>query len=159
MRALRPWGSPCGSGWSILSVFAGVAALVGGPAQAHVTTCIEFVNPSGGPDAQPGPPGGTSVTPILSPHQNPDGFFRVDVIGGTTTFFVLSGGVSFGPLPTGSTIKYTQSGNDAAKQQQIGGPNSAVIAHIIGPDEFITYPAGEPNVQTICYVPPPPTHP
>jgi hypothetical protein len=40
---------------------------------------------------------------ILSPHQNPDGFYRVDVTGGITTFFVLSGGVSFGPFPTGST--------------------------------------------------------
>jgi len=136
-----------------------VALVAGGTAQAHATTCIEYVNPSGGPAGQPGPPGGTSVTPILSPHQNPDGFYRVNVTGGITTFFVLSGGVSFGPFPTGSTIKYTQSGSDTARMETIGGPNSAVIAHIIGPDEFITYPAGEPTHQTICYVPPPPTHP
>ena len=146
---------------SIVLAAAAVAAIAvfggAGTATAHVNQCIEYVNPSGGPAGQPGPPGGTSVTPILSPHENPDGFFRVDVLGGTTTFFVITGGVTFGPFATGSTIKYTQTGG-APRQLNIGGPNSAVTAHILGPDEFVTYPAGEPGNRTICYVPPPPTH-
>ena len=126
------------------------------------TSCVEWWNPAGMPSAQPGPPGGTSLPPRTTPHENPDGFFKVDVVG-DGSFFVLTGGVSFGPFASGSVIKYTQTPGGKPKNKKIGtsgnGTANHVLRHISGPSEFVTYPANEPNNQTICYVPPPPTHP
>ena len=70
---------------------------------------------------------------------------------------VVTGGVTFGPFPSGSVIKYTQAPGAEPTSKTIGsttGQAGAVIVHITGPDELVVVSVD--GQRTTCFVPPPP---
>jgi hypothetical protein len=70
---------------------------------------------------------------------------------------VETGGVTFGPFPSGSVIKYTQAPGSTPSEKTIGsstGQAGAVIVHITGPDELVVRSVD--GNTTTCLVPPPP---
>ena len=78
-------------------------ALGAGSASAHFPTCVESVNPHG----QTTPPAGSTTLPGPNGGQNEDGFYLIGTDAGSNVF-VVTGGVSFGPYPSGTVVKYTQ---------------------------------------------------
>jgi hypothetical protein len=98
---------------------AGMAVFGTATASAHVPFCVESVNPHG----QTIPPAGSTTLPGPSGGQNEDGFYRIgtDV---TTAVNVVTGGVTFGPFPSGSVIKYTQAPGATPSQKTIGSANA-----------------------------------
>ena len=72
-------------------------------AQAHVASCVETVNPHG----QNVPPAGSTTLPGPNGGQNEDGFYLIGSDVGTPVT-VVTGGVTFGPFPSGTVVKYTQ---------------------------------------------------
>ena len=109
--------------------------LMGGTAQAHVPTCVETVNPHG----RTTPPAGSTTMPGPRGGQNEDGFYRIgsDV---RTPVTVVTGGVTFGPYPSGTVVKYTQAPGATPTAKKIGSTNGragAVLVHITGPDELV----------------------
>ena len=125
---------------------------------APVSTCAAAENPDG--RRQPQAPGGGGQG------QNQDGFY---VVGATdnlwpddalSVFVVDSGsGTVFGPYDVGTIIKYTEDSSATPHVKSIGGPDSAVDAHIIGNgDADVIAVDGSGNVgdATSCLVPPPP---
>ena len=127
-------------------------ALAAGTASAHFPTCEESVNPHG----QTTPPAGSTTLPGPNGGQNEDGFYRIGSDAGTDVF-VVTGGVTFGPFPSGTVVKYTQAPGAAPTSQTIGsstGEAGAVTVHITGPDELVVRSI-EGNTTT-CFVPPPP---
>lgn len=120
--------------------------------------CVESVNPNG--RQTPGAPGNGGQG------QNQDGFYEV---GGTddiwpdadlVVFVTDAGsGTVFGPFAVGDVIKYTEAAGATPEQKSIGGPNSAVAAHIIGNgDGVVTVVDGSGNLSAgaDCLVPAPP---
>jgi hypothetical protein len=128
-------------------------AIVGtGTASAHVPFCVESVNPHG----QTVPPAGSTTLPGPSGGQNEDGFYRIGTDVGTSVT-IVTGGVTFGPFPSGSVVKYTQAPGATPSQKTIGsstGQAGAVIVHITGPDELVVMAID--GSTTTCLVPPPP---
>ena len=131
-----------------------VAGLLLGPAtaSAHVPFCTESVNPHGANV----PPAGSTTLPGPNGGQNEDGFYLIgsDV---HTPVSVLTGGVTFGPFPSGSVVKYTQAPGATPSSKTIGSDNGqagAVIVHITGPDELVVVSVD--GRRTTCFVPPPP---
>jgi hypothetical protein len=129
-----------------------IAVLGTGTASAHVPFCVESVNPHGqnvplaGSTTLPGPDGG----------QIEDGFYLIGSDVGTAVS-VVTGGVTFGPFPSGSVIKYTQAPGATPSSKTIGSSNGqagAVIVHITGPDELVVRSVD--GALTTCLVPPPP---
>jgi hypothetical protein len=127
--------------------------LVGtGTASAHVPFCTESVNPHG----QNTPPAGSTTLPGPNGGQNEDGFYLIGSDVGTAVS-VVTGGVTFGPFPSGSVVKYTQAPGATPSIKTIGsttGQAGAVIVHITGPDELVVRSV-DGNTVT-CFVPPPP---
>jgi hypothetical protein len=133
-------------------VAAVMAAFGTGTASAHLPFCQESVNPHG----QNVPPAGSTTLPGPNGGQNEDGFYLIgsDV---ATDVFVVTGGVTFGPFPSGSVVKYTQAPGATPSAKTIGSSNGqagAVIVHITGPDELVVRTID--NNTTTCFVPPPP---
>jgi hypothetical protein len=126
--------------------------LASGPAQAHVATCVEIVNPHG----QTTPPAGSTTLPGSRGGQNEDGFYLIGSDVGTPVT-VVTGGVTFGPYPSGTVVKYTQAPGATPTAKTIGstsGQAGAVLVHITGPAELVVVDVdGDP---TTCFVPPPP---
>ena len=124
--------------------------LASGTAQAHVATCVETVNPHG----QTTPPAGSTTMPGPRGGQNEDGFYRIGSDVGTSVT-VETGGMTFGPYPSGTVVKYTQAPGAAPTAKKIGSTNGAagaVLVHITGPDELVVVDIeGDP---TTCFVPP-----
>jgi len=131
---------------------AAIAVFAPGTASAHVPFCVESVNPHG----QNVPPAGSTTLPGTQGGENEDGFYRIGSdVGSAVT--VVTGGVTFGPFPSGSTIKYTQAPGATPSATTIGSSNGqagAVIVHITGPDELVVVSID--GSTTTCFVPPPP---
>ena len=134
-----------------LLVLAGL--MVGtGTASAHVPFCFESVNPHGANV----PPAGSTTLPGPNGGQNEDGFYQIGSDVGTAVS-IVTGGVTFGPFPSGSVVKYTQAPGAAPSSKSIGSANGqagAVITHITGPDELVVMSVDGSTVT--CFVPPPP---
>jgi hypothetical protein len=134
-----------------LLVVAGLL-LAPGTASAHVPFCKESVNPHG----QNVPPAGSTTLPGPNGGQNEDGFYEIGSDAGTPVR-ILTGGVFFGPFPSGSVVKYTQAPGATPSSKTIGSENGqagAVITHITGPDELVVVTVD--GQKTTCFVPPPP---
>jgi hypothetical protein len=115
-------------------------------------TCDEDVNPHG----QNTPPAGSTTLPGPKGGQNEDGFYKIGSSDGSPVT-VVTGGVTFGPFPSGSVVKYTQAPGSTPQSKKIGSDNGqagAVIVHITGPDELVVV-SSDGSRQT-CLVPPPP---
>src|SRR3954470_19089733 len=113
----------------------GAVALFAGTAQAHQGICTETTNPHGANV----PPAGSTTLPGPNGGQNEDGFYLIGSDAGTAVS-VLTGGVTFGPFPSGSVVKYTQAPGATPTAKTIGSANGqagAVIVHITGPDELV----------------------
>ena len=70
--------------------------------------------------------------------------------------FVVTGGVTFGPFPSGS-VSSTPRPGATPTSKTIGSSNGqagAVIVHITGPDEVVV--RSWTAARTTCFVPPPP---
>ena len=84
---------------------AAIMAIIGtGTASAHVPFCAESVNPHG----QNVPPAGSTTLPGPNGGQNEDGFYKIGTDVGTSVS-VVTGGVTFGPFPSGSVITLVSS--------------------------------------------------
>jgi len=117
--------------------------------------CTEYVNPHG----QTIPPAGLTP-PGTNPNggENPDGFYQIGTAASDDLVYVidLGSGVTFGPYPGGTAIKYTQAPGKTPSEEKIGsttGQAGAVFVHITGTGDFQIV-QGETS-QT-CLVPPPP---
>jgi|GEM_PF-1351033 len=118
-------------------------------------SCVPTVNPSGSniPTAGDNPKSG----------QNPDGFYEllaVDLLDPNPMVYVKDAGSStiFGPFPSGTKMKYTESSSDPVSKT-IGGPDSAVDWHIKGNGDAKVYAVnvfGMTSPEVDCLVPPPP---
>lgn len=137
----------------VLPVLVGVLGVFGtGTASAHVPFCVESVNPHG----QNVPPAGSTTLPGPNGGQNEDGFYLIGS-DAATVVSVVTGGVTFGPFPSGSVVKYTQAPGATPSAKKIGSVNGqagAVIVHITGPDELVVRSID--GSTTTCFVPPPP---
>jgi hypothetical protein len=133
--------------------FAPVVAFAA-PASAHQPACVESVNPHG----QTIPPAGSTTLPGPRGGQNEDGFYLISSNTGVAVFVVDQGsGATFGPYPSGSTIKYTQAPGSTPSEKTIGsdsGQAGAVIVHITGTGDMGVRTADSGIVS--CLVPPPP---
>jgi hypothetical protein len=122
------------------------------PPPPVLATCVENVNPHG----QNIPPAGSTTLPGPKGGQNEDGFYKIGSSNGSAVT-VVTGGVTFGPFPSGSVVKYTQAPGSTPTSKKIGSENGqagAVIVHITGPDELVVV-SSDGSRQT-CLVPPPP---
>lgn len=131
---------------------AAILAFGPGTASAHVPFCVESVNPHG----QTVPPAGSTTLPGPNGGQNEDGFYKIGSDVGTSVS-IVTGGVTFGPFPSGSVVKYTQAPGATPTSKSIGSTNGqagAVIVHITGPDELVV--RSFDGSTTTCLVPPPP---
>jgi hypothetical protein len=125
-----------------------------------VADCTESVNPSG----KKVPPAGSTTLPGPKGGQNEDGFYELggfDNEDGTAPVFVTnaSGSATFGPFASGSVVKITEAPGATPTSKPIGGPNSAVAAHIkLDSDAFVfaVDSAGQSSNVVSCLVPPPP---
>jgi hypothetical protein len=123
-------------------------------------SCTESVNPAG----KKIPPAGKSTLPGPKGGQNEDGFYELgseDAEDGTAPVFVTnaSGSATLGPFPSGSVVKITEAPGATPKSKPMGGPNSAVAAHIILDSDayvFAVDSAGAVSPMVSCLVPPPP---
>lgn len=108
------------------------------------TSCPQTVNPSG------------KNTP---PHGNPDGFYELvatDAVDADPDIFVVTGGVTFGPFPSGTTIKFVEAPGATPSISEMTG---AIDYMIIGPDDMQIYGvdfSGNESDPVTCPVPPPP---
>ncbi len=125
-----------------------------------VASCMESVNPSG----KNTPPAGSTTLPGSKGGQNEDGFYELigeDEQDGTAPVFVTnaSGSATFGPFSSGSVVKITEAPGRTPTAKSMGGPNSAVAAHItLDSDAFVfaVDSFGEESPVVSCLVPPPP---
>jgi hypothetical protein len=118
--------------------------------------CVEYVNPHG----KTIPPAGLTP-PGTNPNggENPDGFYQIGNPGGGEVIVKdLGSGITFGPYPGGTAIKYTQAPGKTPEEKKIGSDNGqagAVTVHITGTGDFQIIPVGS-DTGPICLVPPPP---
>jgi hypothetical protein len=118
--------------------------------------CVEYVNPHG----KTIPPAGLTP-PGTNPKggENPDGFYQIGNSGGGDVIVKdLGSGITFGPYPGGTAIKYTQAPGKTPEEKKIGSDNGqagAVTVHITGTGDFQIIPVGS-DTGPICLVPPPP---
>jgi hypothetical protein len=125
-----------------------------------VASCVESVNPSG----KNTPPAGSTTLPGSMGGQNEDGFYELvgeDAEDGTAPVFVTnaSGSATFGPFSSGSVVKITEAPGATPKAQPMGGPDSAVAAHIVLDSDAFVFAVdsfGEESPVASCLVPPPP---
>ncbi len=130
------------------------------PNTPPVAACVESVNPAG----KKIPPAGSTTLPGSKGGRNDDGFYELgstDAEDGTTPVFVtnVSGTAVFGPFASGSVVKITESLDEGPLSKPMGGPNSAVAAHIILDSDafvFAVDSAGAVSPPASCLVPPPP---
>ncbi len=129
-------------------------ALWSSSAAAHVPSCVETVNPHG----QTVPPAGSTTLPGPRGGQNEDGFYLIGSDTGGSVFVVdLGTGTTFGPYPSGTVVKYTQSPGATPTAKKIGsdtGQAGAVDVHIQGQGDMGVR-TGDSGVVA-CLVPPPP---
>lgn len=140
------------------------------PAAAHSYDCDEIWNPAGktippagwiGYPDLPGPKGGMNddgfYTLKCADYLQDDGQYKYMYIdaGGLNGIF----GFSCSDYSDVINVKYTQAPGKATPtiNYKIGGPNSAIDAHIIGTNELVFGPGDESGVYfwRTCFVPPP----
>lgn len=119
--------------------------------------CTESVNPAG----KKIPPAGSTTLPGPKGGQNEDGFYELGSVDAEAMVFVsnASGSAVFGPFPSGTVVKITEAPGATPKSKPIGGPNSAVAAHITldsDPVVFAVDSSGLVSAPVDCLVPPPP---
>jgi hypothetical protein len=108
------------------------------------TSCPQTINPSG------------KNTP---PSGNPDGFYELvatDAVDDDPQIYVMTGGVVFGPFPSGTTVKFIEAPGATPSIREMNG---AVDYQIIGPDDMQIYGvdfSGNQRDPVTCPVPPPP---
>lgn len=125
-----------------------------------VAGCVESVNPAG----KTIPPAGSTTLPGPKGGKNDDGFYELlgqDEEDGTADVFVsnASGSATFGPFADGSVVKITEAPGATPSSKPMGGPNSAVAAHIkLDSDAFVVAvdSFGDFSPVVSCLVPPPP---
>ncbi len=125
-----------------------------------VASCTESVIP----DGRTIPPAGSTTLPGPKGGQNEDGFYQLtgeDAEDDTAPVFVTnaSGSVTFGPFASGTVVKITEAPMATPTSRPIGGPNSAVTAHIILDSDAFVFAVdsfGEFSPVVSCLVPPPP---
>ena len=125
-----------------------------------VADCVESVNPSG----KKVPPAGSTTLPGPKGGQSEDGFYELiseDAEDGTAPLFVTnaSGSATFGPFPSGSVVKITEATGKTPVSKPMGGPGSAVVAHITLDSDasvFAVDGAGAVSSEVSCLVPRPP---
>jgi hypothetical protein len=124
------------------------------PPPRPVAACVETVNPHG----ENVPPAGSTTLPGPSGGQNEDGFYLIGSNTGVDVFVVdLGTGTVFGPYPSGTVVKYTQSPGATPNEKKIGsdsGQAGAVEVHIQGQGDMGVRTADSGVVE--CLVPPPP---
>jgi hypothetical protein len=119
------------------------------PNTPPVAMCMESVNPS----SYKIPPAGSTTLPGSQGGDNEDGFYALigqDAEDGTAPVFVTnaSGSATFGPFSSGSVVMITEAPGRTPTAKSIGGPNSAVAAHItLDSDAFVS------NVLLLATVP------
>lgn len=161
------WGPGCGSGsddpvletsWALLSLEPTAFIPPNTPPEV---SCVESVNPSG----KKVPPAGSTTLPGPKGGRNEDGFYElisVDAEDGTAPIFVSNadGSAVFGPFASGTVVKITEAPGATPKVKPIGGPNSAVAAHIILDSDAVVFAVdsmgAESDPPASCLVPPPP---
>ncbi len=160
------WGPGCGEGggdvvlttsWALLSLEPTAFIPPNTPPEA---SCVESVNPSG----KKVPPAGRTTLPGPKGGQNEDGFYQLigeDAEDTTADVFVTnaSGSAVFGPFASGSVVKITEAPGATPSSKPMGGPNSAVVAHIkLDSDAsvFAVDSLGWVSPVVSCLVPPPP---
>jgi len=119
------------------------------PNTPPVASCTESLNPSG------------KHVPAAT---NEDGFYEIvgaDAEDEIVDVFVTnaSGTVTFGPFMPGSVVKITESPGATPSSKPIGGPHSAVVAHITLDSDAYVFAVdsyGEVSPPVSCLVPPPP---
>ncbi len=130
------------------------------PNTPPVASCTESVNPDGNQI----PPAGSTTLPGPRGGQNEDGFYQLlgeDAEDGTADVFVTnaSGSATFGPFASGAVVKITEAPLATPTSRPLGGPTSAVAAHIILDSDagvFAFDLAGAISPVVSCLVPPPP---
>ena len=131
------------------------------PNTPPVASCVESVNPHGAKI----PPAGSTTLPGPKGGQNEDGFYQLtstdDEDLTAPPLFVTneSGSHTFGPFPSGSVVKFTEDDEAVPTSKPMGGPNSAVTAHIIldsDPVVFAVDSFGASSAPIECLVPEPP---
>jgi hypothetical protein len=123
-------------------------------------SCTESVNPAG----KVTPPAGSTTLPGSKGGQNEDGFYKiigVDTEDTTVDVFVTnaSGSATFGPFPSGSVVKITEATGATPSSKPMGGPSSAVAAHITLDSDAFVYAVDSFGVSSLvdsCLVPRPP---
>jgi hypothetical protein len=130
------------------------------PNTPPVASCTESVNPAG----KNVPPAGSTTLPGPKGGQNEDSFYEIigaDAEDETVDVFVTngSGSVTFGPFAPGSVVKITEAPGAIPSSKPMGGPDSAVVAHIRLDSDASVYAVdsfGEISPVVSCLVPPPP---
>ncbi len=126
-----------------------------------VVACVETVNPAG----RNVPPAGSTTLPGAKGGVNEDGFYLLtatDAVDPNPTVLVTDSGSGtvFGPFPSGTRIKYTETRQATPTQKKIGSsPADAIDWHIIGNGDPVISSvdaSGNTSVTTACLVPPPP---
>lgn len=127
---------------------------VGGEPPEPIIECIETVNPAG----KNVPPAGKTTLPGPKGGQNEDGFYELLGYKQSEIYVVdRDTGVVFGPFASGDKIKYTEANGVTPRSKTIGGPNSAIAAHIMGNGDLLAYAvnvAGVKSKPVRCLVPP-----
>jgi len=130
------------------------------PDTPPLALCFESVNPA----AVTIPPAGSTTLPGSKGGENEDGFYMLggqDAEDGTAPVFVTNaaGSATFGPFSSGSVVKITEAPGVTPRSKSMGGPNSAVAAHItLDSDAFVfaVDSLGQQSPVVSCLVGPPP---
>jgi hypothetical protein len=115
-----------------------------------VVMCEESVNPSGNNVPKAG-------------DSNEDGFYMIssedEEDDPNPPVYVGDGNASFGPFASGSVVKITKAPGAPPSSKPMGGPNSAVAAHITLNADGLIWAVdsfGDRSDVVTCLVPPPP---
>jgi hypothetical protein len=130
---------------------------------APVVSCTESVNPAG----KTIPPDGKTTLPEPKGGQNEDGFYvlrAIDDEDGTLDVWVTNAsglalfGPVFGPFASETTVKITEAPGATPNAKPMGGPSSAVAAHIKLDTDAVVFAIDSAGALSSvnCLVPPPP---
>lgn len=116
--------------------------------------CLETVNPHG----KKVPPAGSTTVPGPKGGQNEDGFYElntIDICDPNPEIYVVDtgSGMVFGPLPSGTKIKYTEDPDATPVQKKMGsnkGRASSIDWHIIGNGDACVYAVDSSGNQAEC---------
>lgn len=136
-------------------VFVDTQEIVVNPPRA---ACEETTNPHG----QTIPSAGSTTLPGPQGGQNEDGYYLISASDASASVFVVDTGtgMTFGPFPSGTKIKYTEAPGTTPTSKPIGstsGQAGAVLVHITGQGDaavFAIDAGGTQSPLVFCLVPP-----